>query len=363
MTGTILRASLCVGLLGVTSIALSQEQTTDSSSLTKPGSKWVEFRAGFAYDDDGFAKTDGTDGDSETVMKVTRAKAGWKGQVNEDVTAEAIWNGVSRQFDNLWAQYHVNPMFSIRVGQDKIQQSGYDVYMCNLDCIESGYLSDKGPFATFAPNASLRLKLAGEVILSVLNDVIPPDSPNTHNQGTTGSWNTDAEQPTFTLAYWGDLDGFKPMFQGAMYDSNHSYYWGLGLGFDIENIKGHLDYIMDTRNAKALDPDDGKNKDQTTTHSSYTIKLGYQVSKSIYPYLYYTTLTTTAKALGRDQQDPDDLNKSTIGLAAHFTINDAWSPYFGVFQKSANGFVDSAGAKESREQLEIKLGIFSKFSI
>ncbi len=331
----------------------------DSKGAMKSDTKiWGELRAGFTYDDAGFKKTEGVDPAGQTVMKVYRGKLGFSGSEGK-VKYKMVYNAASSSVENAMATMWFTKMIGLRVGQDKVQQNGYDIYKCGLYCIERAY--HKGPFSTYQPGASLHLKVAGEVMLQVTNDVQAPK--DTDGDGETdvpgnGSWNNDSEQPAFILAYWGNFakGKFKPLVQVGSYDNNHSMYYDVALAFDIMNIKGHVDYYSDTRNAKALDGTEFK--DLATTETSITAQIGYKVGKKLYPYFYYTGYTKSEDVFSGEARD--DGTKSTMGAAVQYSLAKSYTPYFGVYSKSANGYKDADGEDETRTQMVVHAGIMSK---
>lgn len=353
-----------------------------------------QYRAGYTYNDHGIddykANADDPSATSSIDLEFVRLWA--SGEAAKDVNYDLSYNLKTNMLNLAYAKWKQSDMVSLSIGQDKVNQGGYDTKYTTYNTLLGNEYDNQKAFADYSPMVEVHLALAGQLTIQLLNDVQASSTtttttttdPDTGEEKTTtttiaesGTKNTKAKGPAATIEWQGDFSGWKPLVQIGSYDLNHSHYFALGVDGSVAGLRLILDVVSDMRTYFARDAAGAlTGEDATDNMMAYNFTAAYAVG-GFTPWLEvhsYKNKQGDNKKIPREDADGNEMrtagssadwadNAMSYGIGAacnHF--GEGYEPYLMVINETGK-FMDSKGGTgtENLSNLQVKVGVAGKF--
>lgn len=346
--------------VGFAPVAFGQEDVT-VKTMAESAKVGAEFRAELNYDDHGLEKVTGYDPKATTAVQLQTLKLKLGGNINSNTEYKFRFNLLNPTTTPVDYGYATHWMGAVgfSIGKMKVLQGGWD----NMD---NGFRDHiQGPYAKnlafdkYEDMIALHLKAAGKVTLQLVNDV-------------QGQWNT-TEHPTFIIGWQGEFGPISPIVDIGTYDNQKSNWVDVGVKGNFSGLKAGLDVKMDTITAK--DTTTGKAKESKDTATSYTLKAGYEIKDSAYPWIYVSMYdrkqdkndakinSITTDAAGKKTYSFDD-NGMAWGVGADFLmLGKGWTPYAAIVSQGGKFAKDDTDVtkEEDKSKMQVRLGMLGEF--
>jgi hypothetical protein len=360
--------------LALTAHAEEAKVTTGAMSA-KVG---AEFRAELTRDDHGLLKTGSETPDTTTTIGVETANLKLDGNINKETEFHFRFNlfnpGMRGPMDYGYGVHWFSSTMGLSVGRERVMQGGWITLDDGFrDHWTTAFQNDLA-YYEYDDAISLRLKMAGEVVVQLLND---------KTQGATdpmmkGEW-AKSEHPTFAVAWMGAFGAIKPIVDLGFYDQQKSRWLDVGAKTTMAGVEGSLDIRNSSVSHKVADSN-GKATSATDSANAYTLHAAYDIKKTAKPWLFYSsfkktpysdtsvrpagTTGTAAEVNGVDPQTGMPMfnnNKTVLGFGADLDMmGSGWTPFVAYVMTSGDE-LNAKGTKETRTDGMLRLGVLGEF--
>ncbi len=346
----------------------------------------VEVEVGGEYHFSLVNTDDGLNTDAAKIKKtefgVKAAKLALRGKLTDQIT----WNVLAQldkspALERYWLTNKLTDQFDVSVGVQKIRTYGWHRKLTSsLTPVKGAYLA-YNPYPDVMA-VDFAYKIAGQSVAFTLakdysDQTAPSGSGATATTGCTASgagcksWNgRDVQkQPAFLLEWIGSFGELQPLVQASSYDLGKSSIVSAGLRYKNEILDSYIDYTLDTRVKKGLDPVTGDAREEKNKIGGLAV-YGEFKAGALSPYLMFTTLDVadyTAEGAKEPKVNSSatklDDNEQTIALGTYFENWGAlYRPYVGIASVKGKYVKDAtAGTEEDRTRLDLMAGLTGKF--
>jgi hypothetical protein len=321
-----------------------------------------------------------------TSLNLKGAKVIFRGKLSDQISWTVLYKAKESELERFYLTNRVNENLEITIGKQKNKTYGLHRKLTSgvTTPVIAAYLSNNPLKDRVA--IDITYKLAGALSLQLVDDYSCAPSST-----TCKSWNVGKEdpivtnssekqtvqkQPAVALEWYGSFGEFSPLLQYAVYDLGKSSTASAGLRYKTDSIDSYIDYTMDTRNNKGLDPADPTNTKYIEQKTTYTGMVAYAEFKagSYSPFVHLSTLATdpykapnatddvvtAAEANGSGKLDKNEL---TVAVGTHF---EQWGAFYRPFVDvvlSRGEYVDPSDTtkKEDRSKTDLVAGLIGKF--
>ncbi|HYX39191.1 MAG TPA: hypothetical protein VE954_39320 [Oligoflexus sp.] len=361
----------------------------------------AEYQVNVVNTNDGLNDKDLGKQTKTTTFNLKGAKLVFRGKLSEEISWTVLYKAKESELERFYLTNRVNENLEVTIGKQKIKTYGLHRKLTSgvttpviAAYLNSNPLKDKVAL-------DITYKLAGNLSLQLVDDYSKCASATTYtNNPTTNavtassstsctSWNqgnaegivtnsketqTAQKQPAIALEWYGAFGEFSPLVQYAVYDLGKSSTASVGVRFKREALDAYLDYTMDTRNNKGVDPADPtrfiEKKDVYTGMVAYAeYKTGDYT-----PFVHVSTMgtdpytapgATDAAIVTAESNTAGSLNKNelTVAVGTHY---DAWGTFYRPFidvTMSSGEFVDPSDATKKKDltRTDLVAGLIGKF--
>jgi hypothetical protein len=320
-----------------------------------------EYGTGFSNNDNGYEKTETNTPDASQGFGLWSAKWTASHEFGNGNHVNFLYDLNNSKVDKAYVHRMLTSDVSLKVGKMRTNQSGWNGRADNYDAFASNVLTKKGLHGKYADALALDYKLLNFVLtVQMLNDVKKADG-NKYKNDKDGFAPNIQWEGTFA-------GGVKGLVQLNWSDAMNSMAWTAGAHFTHQQFSGYVDYTTNTRKEFTGD------KEKDKTQSGLNLEVHYDMG-NMKPFVAYNSFSTDAKndsdkaietnttaapAIGNAPAKVNDIdnNEAVISFGVEMAEHSSsFRPRLTIASKSAN-FAKSATEKESRSQLEIKLGIY-----
>ncbi|MDQ3230684.1 MAG: hypothetical protein M3Q07_02605, partial [Pseudobdellovibrionaceae bacterium] len=199
-----------------------------------------------------------------TSLNLKGAKVIFRGKLSDQISWTVLYKAKESELERFYLTNRVNENLEITIGKQKNKLYGLHRKLTSgvTTPVIAAYLANNPMKDRVALDISY--KLAGTLSLQLIDDYSCAPS-NT----TCESWNKGKEDPIVTnssekqtvqkqpaaaFEWYGSFGEFSPLVQYAAYDLGKSSSASVGLRYKTETMDSYIDYTMDTRNNKGVDP-------------------------------------------------------------------------------------------------------------
>ncbi|HYX38394.1 MAG TPA: hypothetical protein VE954_35270 [Oligoflexus sp.] len=336
-----------------------------------------------------------------TTFNLKGAKVVFRGKLSDQISWTALYKLKEGELERFYLTNKVNDDLDVTIGKQKIKTYGLHRRLTSSTTtpVIGAYL-DLNPLKDKVA-LDITYKLAGTVSLQLVDDysncsdrTTSTNNPTT-NQVTTStttsctSWNsgssagivtnskekqTNQKQPAVALEWYGAFGELSPLVQYALYDLGKSSTLSAGLRYKSEGLDSYIDYTIDTRNNKGVDPaDPTRSVEEENVFTGLVAYAEYKIDNYT-PFLHVSTLKTDPYeadgltevrkvGLEANSQGKLDKNETTLAIGTHF---DHWGTFYRPFVDvtvSTGEFVDPAdtATKKDLSRTDLVVGLIGKF--
>ncbi len=336
-----------------------------------------------------------------TSLNLKGAKVIFRGKLSDQISWTVLYKAKESELERYYLTNRVTDNLEITVGKQKIKTYGLHRKLTSsvTTPVVGAYL-DNNPLKDKVA-LDITYKLAGSLSLQLVDDYSKCSDRTTYtNNPTTNavtastttsctSWNggssagivtnsketqTTQKQPAFALEWYGNFGEFSPLVQYAIYDLGKSSTASAGVRYKTDSLDAYIDYTMDTRNNKGVDPADATK--YIKEKNVYTGLVAYAEFKAgtYTPFVHVSTLATdpyTADgateivqvAAEANAQGKLDKNEMTVAVGTHF---ENWGAYYRPFVDvtlSRGEFVDYSDKTKKKDlsKTDLVAGLIGKF--
>ncbi len=350
----------------------------------------TELRGEFGYNFQGFLEGETNDVNDEPTAQLGFtgiAKLVFSGNIGSKTKyflRYSLYDGIYNTHDNpIWGgieaaniTYHMSNMIHVRAGNNYVNLGGFEQKARQYDAMFlSTWLQNAAALGLTTPSFDLLLNTgAGKVTLQLTNEKFTSGATKAEQArfATRSNANNDHSnsQISALLEWHGKFGAIQPLLQYQLTDLGKRHAFTAGLGFKDRNSGLNLavDFSMDFLADKNDNPEDGE------TWMNVAINAGMNVDRFM-PFVKFawtdvkqngTDLegNTTVPAIGATTVSGIDAafddNKIEWAVGSHMRMDgNAFKPYIAIHGEHAKFTV--AGEEESKSNLDIKLGVMSKF--
>lgn len=361
----------------------------------------AEYQVNVVNTDDGLNDKDRGKQTKTTTFNLKGAKVVFRGKLSDQISWTVLYKAKESELERYYLTNRVNDNLELTIGKQKIKTYGLHRKLTSsvTTPVVAAYL-DANPLKDKVA-LDITYKLAGDLSLQLVDDYSKCASATTYtndpltNEVTAStstdcaSWNsgssagivtnsketqTNQKQPAFALEWYGSFGDFSPLVQYAVYDLGKSSTASAGVRYKREGVDAYLDYTMDTRNYKGVDPVDAtKSIKEKNVYTGIVAYAEYKTGNYT-PFLHVSTLNTdpyepaglsdaTQVALESNSQGKLDKNGMIVAVGTHF---DTWGSFYRPFVDvtiSSGEFVDpkDTAKKKDLSKTELVAGLIGKF--
>ncbi len=336
-----------------------------------------------------------------TSLNLKGAKVIFRGKLSDQISWTVLYKAKESELERYYLTNRVTDNLEITVGKQKIKTYGlHRKLTSSVTTPVIGAYLDNNPLKDKVA-LDITYKLAGSLSLQLVDDYSKCSDRTTYtNNPTTNavtastttsctSWNggssagivtnsketqTTQKQPAVALEWYGNFGEFSPLVQYAVYDLGKSSTASAGVRYKTDSLDAYIDYTMDTRNNKGVDPAD------TTKYieekNVYTGLVAYAEFKAgtYTPFVHVSTLATdpytvdgaaetVQVAAEANSQGKLDKNEMTVAVGTHF---ENWGAYYRPFVDvtlSRGEFVDYTDKTKKKDlsKTDLVAGLIGKF--
>jgi hypothetical protein len=319
-----------------------------------------------------------------TNMNLKGAKVVFRGKLSDQISWTVLYKAKESELERYYLTNRVNENLEITIGKQKNKTYGLHRKLTSsvTTPVTAAYLANNPLKDRVA--LDITYKLAGALSLQLVDDYSCAPSST-----TCKSWNVGKEdpivtnssekqtvqkQPAMALEWYGNFGEFSPLVQYAVYDLGKSNTASVGLRYKTETLDSYIDYTMDTRNNKGVDPVDATKSVEEKTTFNGLVAYGEFKTGLYTPFVHFSTLTTdpfqqsgatdAAKVASESNAGGKlDKNEMTIAVGTHF---EHWGAFYRPFVDvtlSRGEYVDPSDAskKEDRSKTDLVAGLIGKF--
>jgi hypothetical protein len=319
-----------------------------------------------------------------TSLNLKGAKVVFRGKLSDQISWTVLYKAKESELERYYLTNRLNENLEITIGKQKIKTYGLHRKLTSsvTSPVTGAYLANNPMKDRVAIDVTY--KLAGSLSLQLVDDYSCPPSSTTcksWNQGkddpivtNSSEKQTVQKQPAAALEWYGNFGEFSPLVQYAVYDLGKSSSASAGLRYKTESMVAYIDYTMDTRNNKGVDPSDPSKSVKEKTVYNGMVAYGEFKAGLYTPFVHFSTLATdpfqasgateTSKVASEANASGKlDKNELTIAVGTHF---EHWGAFYRPFVDvvlSRGEFVDpqDASKKEDRSKTDLVAGLIGKF--